>query len=417
MYMKRVIPAFAVLILLGLTACNKSQNENPGQVEFCVGADRSELYLPLLKDKRVALFTNQSGLCGPEFKKHTLDFLLEQQINVTAIFSPEHGFRGNKDAGESVDDTVDEKTGIRIYSLYDNADVHPSAQSLKNIDVIVCDIQDVGMRFYTYGISMINLMESAVDNGIKFVVFDRPNPNGNLVDGPLPKEYLRSNVCRIAVPVSHGLTLGEMALMTDGEGWLDPDSSGKQRKFSAGDLVVIPCAGYSHDMEYELPVRPSPNLPVMHAVYLYPSLCPFEGTVFSVGRGTDFPFEVYGHPLYKGSSFEFIPLPNEGAKFPPHKGKKCCGVDLRSIAKSEIEAKGFTLEYVIDAYSNVKDKLDHKEDFFIKGKTRYFFDLLMGSKDIRLMILEGKSAQEISETWQDELVEYRTLRNKYLIYN
>jgi len=364
--------------------------------DFAVGAARTEEYLGFLKDKKVALLSNQTGAVGD---KHTLDVLVENGVNVTTIFSPEHGFRGTASAGEKVSDSVDEVTGIPIVSLYGGGTV--SASDMENIDVIVCDIQDVGVRFYTYYITMMEMMEKAASYNKKFIVFDRPNPNGNIVDGPVLDMKYKSGVGRIPVAACHGLTMGEIALMVNGEGWL------------AGgvtcDLTVIPCRGYTHDMKYDIPVAPSPNLPNPHAVALYPSLCGFEGTNVSIGRGTDFPFEVYGHPLMSGD-FTFTPKSCTAAKNPPQQDKLCYGVDLRNISYDEITSKGFTLEYIIDAYQ----KLGCPSDFFGNGE---FFDKLMGNSWVRTMILEGHSAEEIKAMWQDELNDYKKLREKYLIYN
>lgn len=364
--------------------------------EFAVGAARTDEYLPLLKDKKVAILSNQTGMVGD---KHTLDILVENGVNVTTIFSPEHGFRGTASAGEKVSASVDSITGIPIKSLYGGGKV--SSSDMDNIDVIVCDIQDVGVRFYTYYITMMDMMQKAVEYDKEFIVLDRPNPNGYLVDGPVLDMNYKSGVGRIPVAASHGLTMGEIALMINGEGWL----SGGQ----VCDLNVIPCSGYTHDMKYDLPVAPSPNLPNAHAVALYPSLCGFEGTSVSVGRGTEAPFEIYGHPSMS-EDFSFTPKSCAAAKNPPQQDKMCYGVDLRYLSYDEIHAKGFTLEYIVDAY----EKLGRPSDFFGNGE---FFDKLMGNSWVRTMVLEGYSAEEIKSEWQDELGEYKKLREKYLIYN
>ena len=261
----------------------------PNGGEVVMGAARTDQYVPLLKGKRVALLSNQTGMVGD---KHTLDLMLENGVNVVTIFSPEHGFRGNADAGEHVSSSVDEKTGIPIASLYDGKSPMPSKQVMDSIDVIVTDIQDVGLRFYTYYVTMINLMDAAVTYGKQFMVLDRPNPNGMYVDGPILDMTLKSGVGRLPIPTVHGMTLGELARMASGEKWL---KDGKKC-----DLTVIPCLNYTHQTRYTLPIAPSPNLPNMLSIYLYPSMCYFEGTTVSLGRGTDWPFQVYGHPDMTG---------------------------------------------------------------------------------------------------------------------
>ena len=364
---------------------------------FALGAESLDEYLPLLEGKKVGLLSNQTGLVNG---KHTLDILVENGVNVTTIFSPEHGFRGTASAGEQVSDSVDEVTGIPIKSLYGGAKVE--ASDMDKVDVIVCDIQDVGTRFYTYYITMMNMMEKAADYNKTFIVFDRPNPNGYIVDGPVLDMNYKSGVGRIPVPVCHGLTMGEIALMVNGEGYL---SGGK----TVEDLVVIKCKGYNHKVRYDIPVAPSPNLPNAHAVALYPSLCGFEGTSVSVGRGTDAPFEIYGHPQMSGCDFTFTPQSCSAAKNPPQQGNNCLGVDLRKKSFDEIFDKGFTLEYIIDAYQ----RMGSPSDFFGDGE---FFDKLMGNSWVRKMILEGKSEQEIRNQWQDEVEAYKVLREKYIIY-
>lgn len=365
--------------------------------EFALGAESLDEYLPLLEGKRVGLLSNQTGMVGD---KHTLDILVENGVNVTTIFSPEHGFRGGASAGEKVSDSVDEKTKIPIKSLYGGSKVE--ASDMEKIDVVICDIQDVGTRFYTYYITMMDMMEKAADFDKTFVVFDRPNPNGYIVDGPVLDMSYKSGVGRIPVPVCHGLTMGEIALMANGEGYL---SGGKK----VADLIVIKCKGYNHSMRYDIPVATSPNLPNAHAVYLYPSLCGFEGTAVSVGRGTEAPFEIYGHPNMTGCDFSFTPQSCAAAKNPPCQGETCYGVDLRNKSYEEIFEKGFTLEYIIDAYQ----RMGCPSNFFGNGD---FFDKLMGNSWIRQMILEEKSDQEIRIQWQDELETYKTLRERYIIY-
>ena len=368
--------------------------------EVIMGAARTSEYVPLLKGKRVALLSNQTGMVGDQ---HTLDLMLENGVNVVTIFSPEHGFRGKADAGEHVSSSVDEKTGIPIASLYDGKSPMPKKEVMDGIDIVVTDIQDVGLRFYTYYVTMINLMDAAVTYGKQFMVLDRPNPNGMYVDGPILDMSLKSGVGRLPIPTVHGMTLAELAQMANGEGWL---KDGKKC-----DLTVIPCQNYSHQTRYTLPVAPSPNLPNMLSIYLYPSMCYFEGTTVSLGRGTDWPFQVYGHPDMTGYSFEFTPTSRPGAKTPPQMGQLCHGVDLHNLDAEEVIAKGINLEYVIDAYRNLTK---NGKQFYLNSN---FFDLLMGTKRVREMIAQGKSAADIKATWQADVELFKAQRRPYLLYD
>ena len=358
-----------------------AKNEDVASGEVVLGAARTGEYVPLLTGKRVALLSNQTGMVGD---KHTLDLMLENGVNVVTIFSPEHGFRGNADAGEHVSSSVDEKTGI------------PS------IDIIVTDIQDVGLRFYTYYVTMINLMDAAVTYDKQFMVLDRPNPNGMYVDGPILDMSLKSGVGRLPIPTVHGMTLGELAQMASGEGWL---KDGKKC-----DLTVIPCQNYTHQTRYSLPIAPSPNLPNMLSIYLYPSMCYFEGTTVSLGRGTDWPFQVYGHPDMTGYDFEFTPKSRFGAKTPPQMDKLCHGVDLHNLDAEDVIKKGINLEYIIDAYRNLTK---NGKQFYLKSN---FFDLLMGTTRVREMIAQGMSAEEIKATWQGDVELFKVQRKPYLLY-
>lgn len=366
-----------------------------------VGAARTELYGPMLRGKRVALLSNHTGMVGD---RHTLDVMLDAGINVTTIFSPEHGFRGNADAGEHVGSGVDAKTGIPIASLYDGKSKKPSKSTMDRFDVIVVDIQDVGLRYYTYYITMLRLMNAALDHGKQVIIFDRPNPNGMTVDGPVLDMKYESGVGRLPIPVCHGMTMGELARMIVGEGWL------KDGRTVA--LDVVPCKGYTHSSRYRLPVPPSPNLPNMTAIYLYPSICFFEATPASLGRGTDFPFQVYGHPDMRGYKFEFKPQSRPGAKNPPLLGRLCHGVDLRGITDDEAIAQGVNLEYIIDAYRNLNASTGIGDKFFTS-----FFEKLIGRGDIRTMIEQGLSAEEIKATWADDVARFRQQRRPYLLYD
>lgn len=361
-----------------------------------VGAEMTDEYIPLLKGKKVALLSNHTGMVGNE---HTIDVMLKKGVNVTTIFSPEHGFRGKADAGEHVSSGVDSKTGIPIASLYDGKTRSPKKSVMDNIDIIVVDIQDVGLRFYTYYCTMVDLMNAAAKFGKSFMVLDRPNPNGMYVDGPILDMKYESGVGRLPIPVVHGLTMGEIAEMTNGEGWL---KGGKKVP-----LTVIKCRNYTHQSRYELPIAPSPNLPNMKSIYLYPSTCYFEATPVSLGRGTDKPFQIYGHPNMKGYSFSFTPRSVDGAKNPPQLNRLCYGVDLTNLSDEEIIAKGINLEYVIDAYNNL-----NMDDYFFRS----FFEKLIGDGNIRKMIKAGKSADEIKATWADDVEKFKKQRKPYLLY-
>lgn len=360
------------------------------------GAEQTNLYLRLLKDKRVALFSNQTGRIG---NRLTLDVLLEHHVNVVTVFSPEHGFRGKADAGEKVSSSVDEQTGVRVFSLYGASKNAPDDAEMKKIDVIVTDIQDVGLRFYTYYITMMQLMNRCAECGKEMIVLDRPNPNGFYVDGPILDMKYASGVGALPIPIVHGMTLGELARMINGEHWL---KSGKTCK-----LKVIPCKNYTHQTRYDLPVAPSPNLPNMKSVYLYPSLCYFEATPVSVGRGTDKAFQIFGHPDMKDYAFTFTPESRVGAKNPPLLGQVCYGRDLSQMSDSAIWSRKIDLTYLIEAYHalNIGDR------FFTS-----FFEKLMGVDYVRKMIEQGKDADEISKMWQDDVAKFKKQRKKYLLY-
>lgn len=360
------------------------------------GDERIEAYLSLLEGKRTALYSNHTGLAGD---KHILDLLLEKGVKVSGIFSPEHGFRGKADAGEHVSSSVDTKTGVPVWSLYGSGSRKPDAVRMKAFDVLVVDIQDVGLRFYTYYITMRTLMDACALYGKEVLVLDRPNPNGHLVDGPVLQKAHYSGVGCLPIPVLHGMTLGELALMINGEGWL---TGGRKCP-----LTVIPCSNYTHHTYYRLPVAPSPNLLDMKSVYLYPSTCLFEGTVVSLGRGTPHPFQVYGHPKMRGDGYSFTPRSVSGAKHPPLLNQKCYGVSLSHLPDSVIRARGFHLEYLIDAYRRMPDK----SGFFTP-----FFEKLVGVDYIRTLIQEGKTAEEIRAYWKDDVEKFRERRRPYLLY-
>ena len=387
-----------------LLACTFSQSKNNDETliqentetNIKMGAEVTDSYFPLIEGKRVAVLTNQTGMVGDE---HLVDMLKRKEFNVVGIFSPEHGFRGTADAGEHVASSVDEKTGIPIWSLYDGKSGKPAVETMDKFDVLVFDLQDVGLRFYTYYATMARMMDVCAEHNIEMIVLDRPNPNGFYVDGPILDMKHKSGVGWLPIPVVHGMTLGELALMINGEKWLPNER--------ICELTVIPCQNFTSDMKYELPISPSPNLPNIHSIYLYPATCLFEGTVVSLGRGTPFPFEVYGHPKYTGSDFTFTPRSVSGAKNPPLLDQKCYGVDLRNVPNEQVWENGFDLSYVIDAYSN----LDMGEKFFSS-----FFEKLVGVDYIRTMIMDGKSNEEIRAMWQNDVANFKVQREPYLLY-
>lgn len=359
------------------------------------GDERTEVYFPLLKDRRIAVFTNHTGLAGD---RHIVDLLVGAGFDIRLIFAPEHGFRGEAGAGEKVGDATDTATGLPIVSLYGLRGGRPDMKTMRQFDLLVVDIQDVGLRFYTYYITMLRLMEACAEAGVDMLLLDRPNPNGFYVDGPVLERKHFSGVGALPIPVVHGMTLGELALMINGEGWL--------RNGEGCHLQVVECENYTHAVVYRLPVAPSPNLPVMQAVWLYPSICLFEGTVASLGRGTDFPFQVYGHPAMQGD-FRFTPRSRKEAKKPPCCDHLCFGVDLRSMPEEQCRKEGFTLRHIIDAHRRMPSGMD----FFTP-----FFEKLIGVDYVREMIEKGCSEAEIRSKWQSDVEKFKILRAKYLIY-
>ncbi|MFT4696014.1 MAG: hypothetical protein ACI8RY_001182 [Urechidicola sp.] len=361
------------------------------------GAERVDFYLNKLKGKRVAIVANQTSSIK---NTHLVDSLLSLGINVKKVFSPEHGFRGNASAGEHVKSSMDVKTGLPLVSLY-GTNRKPTAVQLADIDIVIFDIQDVGARFYTYISTMHYIMEACAENKKKVLILDRPNPNGFYVDGPILEEKHKSFVGMHPIPVVHGLTVGELAKMINGEGWL----KGKVKC----ELEVIECINYSHKDYYKLPIAPSPNLPNMSSVYLYPSICFFEGTSVSVGRGTDFPFQIIGSPYVLETSYSFIPSPNIGSKNPKYKGVKCNGYNLNLFGLLYIRnTKKMYLQWLLGMNEKTKGK-----DFITRTS---FFDKLSGTSTLRSQIKEGKSEEEIHNSWEDGLKEYKLMRSNYLLY-
>ena len=361
------------------------------------GAGRFEQYLPFIQGKRVGMVVNHTSVVGTG-QTHLLDTLLKQHINVVKVFAPEHGFRGNADAGETVKDGKDSRTGVSIVSLYGN-NKKPTAAQLKDIDVILFDIQDVGARFYTYISTMYYVMEACAENNKEMIVLDRPNPC-DYVEGPILKPAYRSFVGMLPIPVLHGCTIGELARMINGEGWI-------AHKKNPCSLKVIPATGWIHREPYSLPIKPSPNLPNDQSIRLYPSLCFFEGTNISVGRGTYYPFQILGAPDARYGDFTFTPtsLPGFDTK-PLHKDKECYGTDLREYPFTG----GLTLKFLLDFYN----KAGNDQAFFFTRPQ--WFDLLAGTKELRFQIVRGLKENEIRASWQPALNKYKKIRKKYLLY-
>ena len=426
--MKRrlIIFAGAALFLAVFVSCSARER-------VILGDERYELYLPLLEGRRVALLSNQSGIVGDKVENwclqggeevteatagipfgepsdpakpvvwgpHILDLLLDKGVTVTAIFSPEHGFRNMADPGESVNSGVDEKTGVPILSLYGKGSYMPGAESMSQFDVLVVDIQDVGLRYYTYYITLQHLLDACASYGKKVVILDRPNPNGFYVDGPILDMRFKSGIGSLPIAMVHGMTLGELALMMNGEGWLKDGLN--------CDITVIPCLNYTHKTRCTLVMPPSPNLKDMRSVYLYSSTCFFEGTEVTAGRGTAWPFEIYGHPAMEDRGFSFTPRSIPGARKPRYRDRLCYGVDLRGEPLQKIWKEQINLEYLIDACNHMPaDSL-----FFME---RNHFELQIGVDWVRDMVLFGASAAQIRSKWTDDVALFKEQRRPYLLY-
>lgn len=390
--------AISICVFLIITCIAWSQTQFKTDDEITVGAKQFDQYQDLLDGKRVAICANHTSYLD---STHLLDFLLSKGVEVSRVFAPEHGFRGKADAGEKVEGGVDSKTGVPIISLYGNHK-KPTPEDLEGIDIVVFDIQDVGARFYTYISTMTYVMEACAESNVDFLVLDRPNPNGFYVDGPMLDPEFKSFVGMLPIPVVHGLTVGELAQMINGEKWLNGEAE--------VNLNVVPCEGYSHNDIYVLPIKPSPNLPTINAILLYPSLCFFEGTSFSVGRGTDTPFEVFGHPNMSIGSFIFVPKSGEGASRPKHEGVPCLGWDLSDIGGKRIQEKqGLILDWIINAYRDFPDK----DKFF---NSNGFIHKLAGTDELQSQIEAGMSSDQIRASWTPSLNEYKRIRAKYLLY-
>ena len=396
------------LFLFVLLSCNNPRIKNElsenivsktpeiNRKEIISAANQTTAYLPLLKNKRVAIVTNHTSVVFKDDKSftHLVDTLISLQVNITKVFAPEHGFRGKADAGEHIADNIDKKTNLPIVSLY-GKNRKPKLEILDNIDVVLFDIQDVGVRFYTYISTMTNVMEACAEVGIPMIVLDRPNPNGHYVDGPTLEIEHKSFVGMHPIPLVYGLTIGEYANMVNGEKWL---KDGLQC-----DITVISLKNYTHKSEYSLPIRPSPNLPNDKSINLYPSLGFFEGTIINAGRGTEYQFQRYGAPFFSKTDFSYTPRPNFGSKFPKFNGELCYGVELSKTPK----LSSVDISFLIDAYN----KTPKSEEFF--GKT---FTVHAGTLNLRKQIEAGMSAKEIRATWQKDIEIFKNIRSKYLIY-
>lgn len=373
------------------------KNDTAEKVEkkIIVGASQTNAYLNLLKGKKVGVLVNQTSVIG---NSHLVDTLTSLGINIKMAFAPEHGFRGNEDAGAHVKDAIDPKTGIKIFSIY-GKNKRPSSELLEQVDIVVFDIQDVGCRFYTYISSMHYMMEACAEANKPFIVLDRPNPNGMYIDGPVLDLKFKSFVGMHPIPILHGLTVGELAQMINGEQWL--------RNKKKCNLTVIPVLNYNHNMSYELPIQPSPNLPNTQSILLYPSLCFFEATPVSIGRGTLFPFQVIGYPNKELGDFQFTPKSIPGAASNPVlKDEACFGQDLRVVKKG-----GLNLSYILEW--NKKFKIIEEKSIISKNK---WMDLLSGTDALRIAIEQGKSEKEIRLSWESDLNSYKLMREKYLLY-
>jgi len=372
---------------------NKTEKSESESAKILTGAEQLDVYLPLLKGKKVGLMANQTTIVGD---KHLVDVLLENEVDLKFAFIPEHGFRGTIERGEDVNNGIDEKTGLPLYSLY--GENHQADSLVSSVDIMIFDIQDVGARFYTYVVGMHNVMQLCADNNRPVMILDRPNPNGEQVDGPVRKDdRFKSDISFHKVAMVHGLTIGELAQMINGEGWLD---NGKQC-----ELTVVPLKNYTHKSRYELPVIPSPSLPNHLSVRLFPSLCLFEGTDCSIGRGTDFPFQVIGYPDPSFGEFTFTPGSKSGMSVHvEQQGNLCYGTDLRSLDPDSIR---FSLKYILEYYSKAPDKFFARPDFF---------DKLAGTDKLREQISEGWTEEQIRDSWKEELAEYKNMRKKYLLY-
>ncbi len=406
---------FITLVAVSAVGCAQPPTRQMTRKGITTGADRMEVWLPLLKGKSVAVFANPSSVIN---NTHLVDTLLKSGINIVKIFGPEHGFRGVANAGEDVNNSVDKKTGISVISLYGDHK-KPTTADLKDVDVLVFDIQDVGVRFYTYISSLQYFIEAALENHKPLMILDRPNPNGFYVDGPVLDTNFKSFIGMQPVPVVYGMTIGEYALMLTGENWLSAEANRinaynittNPTTDTPFHMTVIKCKNYDHKIKYSLPVNPSPNLKEMQSIYLYPSTCFFEGTVLSEGRGTDKPFQIFGHPSLPKDLYTFMPKPNEGAKNSKCFYQRCYGWDLSGSIEDvlkKVEGK-IQLKYILNAYN----LFPGKDSFFLKNN---FFNKLAGNDLLMKQIKNKNSETEIRKSWEPALTSFKAVRKKYLLY-
>ena len=420
------INLFFLITSVFILSC-KGQNNPKSEIDnlqsaIIPAAERVNVYLPLIKGKRVGIFSNQTSMVG---NTHLVDTLRKLGIDIKVIFGPEHGFRGTADAGEKIGNYTDKKTGIPVVSLY-GSKRRPSAEDLKDVDVLIFDIQDVGVRFYTFISSLEEFMEAAFENSKPLMILDRPNPNGHYVDGPVLDKKFKSFVGMQSIPIVYGMTIAEYAMMIAGERWLSEKANEKydfyrraeNSKDTAFHFQIIKSQNYTHKSKYELPVKPSPNLPNIQSIYLYPSTCFFEGTVLSEGRGTNKQFQVFGHPSFPKNLYSFTPNPNEGAKNSKLYGQLCYGWDLSGSADEvykKVDSR-IQLKWLMEAYKLFPEK----DKFFILPKSgkmeESFFNKLAGNNDLWQQIVAGKSEEEIKKSWEPELSEFKKIRKKYLLY-
>ncbi len=413
--MKKILSGLIILLSAGLAAGSQTTITSPGNSSIITGADRMQVYLPLLKGKAVAVFANQTSLVN---NTHLVDTLIKSGINVVKIFGPEHGFRGDADAGEKVNDAKDNKTGLPVISLYGNHK-KPTAEDLKDVDVLIFDIQDVGVRFYTFISSLQYYLEAALENHKPLMILDRPNPNGFYVDGPVLDMNFKSFIGMQPIPIVYGMTIGEYALMLTGENLLSPlanainayNETTEPTADTPFHVQVIKCKNYDHNTKYILPVNPSPNLKDMQSIYLYPSTCFFEGTVMSEGRGTDNPFQIFGHPSLPNTLYRFTPKPNAGAKNSKCFYQQCFGWNLSGSTEEVLEKldNNIQLKYFLDAYK----LFPGKDTFFLKNN---FFNKLAGNDILMGQIKQGKTESEIRKSWEPALSAFKETRKKYLLY-
>jgi uncharacterized protein YbbC (DUF1343 family) len=398
-------------VVLGQPAPPKALEARP---VIQTGAERMEVYLPLLKGRAIALFANSTSLVG---RTHLVDTLVKSGVRILKIFAPEHGFRGTADAGETIGNQTDPPTGIPVISLYGKK-LKPSQDDLKDVDIMIFDIQDVGVRFYTYISSLQEYMEAAFENRKPLLILDRPDPNGFYVDGPVLSPSFRSFVGMQTVPVVYGMTIGEYAMLIAGEKWLSPKANERYSYYLHAEnspdtpfhFLVIKCLHYTHDSLYPLPVRPSPNLPNMQSIYLYASLCFFEGTSISLGRGTDKPFQQFGHPSFPAGPYSFTPKSMEGAKNPPLVNQLCYGLDLSQLDLPAQTDHQIQIKWLLEAYRG----FPRKDSFFLSSGS--FFNKLAGSDLLMQQIRAGKTEEEIRKSWEPALGDFKKIRKKYLMY-